>query len=142
MEFAIVAEDPALQRSDSAWDHVVSGLNVQITQQAGPAWRTQATVSAYSTAELVPETAIPIVVMRSPANDVEGCHKADGRRASAVVRWSKDGGWSVAASHEIIETMVDPSLDATRDGPDPQGSSQTVKFLVEVCDPCAEWPTP
>jgi hypothetical protein len=137
MEFAIVAEDSALQRGDPAWDHVVSGLNVQITQQAGPAWQIQATVSAYSAPELVPETAIPIIIMRSPANDVEGCHKTDSGRASAVVRWSGDGAWSVAASHEIIETMVDPSLDDMRDGPDPQGGSEAVKFLVEVCDPCA-----
>jgi hypothetical protein len=137
MEFAIVAEDPDLQRSDPAWDHVVSALNVQITQQAGPAWKIQATVSSYASPGLVPTTATPIVIMQSPANDVEGCHKTDGARASAVVRWSGDGGWSVAASHEIIETMVDPSLDATRDGPDPQGGSQTVQFLVEVCDPCA-----
>jgi hypothetical protein len=138
MEFAIVPESPALQQGDPAWDLVVSALNVQVTQHAAPAWNLQATVSSYASPELVPVGAIPIVIMKSPQGGVEGCHKWQSGQGSAVVSWAPNGDWSVAASHEIIETLVDPTLEATKTGPDPDSAagSGTVEFLVEVCDPC------
>lgn len=137
MEFAVVPEDSALQQGDPAWDDVIHALNIQAAQQAGPAWNVQAVVNAYARPELVPSTAIPVVVMRTPDNGVEGCHKWDGASASAVVRWAADGAWAVAASHEIVETLVDPTLASMKPGPDPGGSGNTVSFLMEVCDPCA-----
>jgi len=137
VEFAVIAEDPNLRQADPAWDRVVSGLNVQITQHAAPAWGKSATVNSYSSAATVPATAIPIVVMKSPPPGMEGCHRWQNDQASAIVRWRAGGAWSVAASHEIIETLVDPTLAATRPGLDPQGSGVTVDCLVEVCDPCA-----
>lgn len=140
MEFAVIAEDPKLRQADPAWDHVVSALNVQVTQHAGPAWNKWATVSTYSSAAAAPPAAIPVVVMKSPPPGVEGCHHWQDGKASAVVRWRAGGAWSVAASHEILETLIDPSLSATRPGLDPAGSSAIVDCLLEVSDPCAGQP--
>jgi hypothetical protein len=137
MEFAIIPDDPTLRQADPAWDHVVSALNVQVTQHAGPAWSKSATVSGYSSPAAAPANAIPVVVMKSPPPGVEGCHRWQDDKASAVVRWRANGAWSVAASHEILETLVDPSLAETRPGPDPAGSSAIVDCLLEVSDPCA-----
>jgi hypothetical protein len=137
MEFAVVPEDPGIKQNDAMWDSVVSALNIQVTQQAAPAWRLQATVSTYTNASSVPAGATPIVIMKSPPASVEGCHRWKDDQASAVVRWQPDGAWSIAASHEIIETLVDASLAATRRGPNPNGNAGLVDFLLEVCDPCA-----
>lgn len=136
MEFAVVPEDPALAQNDPAWNHVVSALNIQAAQHAAPAWGLQATVSAFSAPALVPSGFIPVVVMRAPPSGVEGCHKWQNDLPSIVVHWAPDGAWSVAASHEIVETLVDPTLASVRQGPDPEGTAASVDFLVEVCDPC------
>jgi hypothetical protein len=137
MEFAVVPEDPAIRQSDAAWDHVISALNIQVTQQAALAWKLQAIVSTYASPAAAPPSATPIVIMKSPPPNVEGCHRWKDNQASAVVRWRPNGAWSVAASHEIVETLVDPSLAATKRGPNPNGESGLVDFLLEVCDPCA-----
>jgi hypothetical protein len=137
MEFAVVPEDPSIRQSDATWDRVISALNSQVTQQVGPAWRLQAFVSTYASPTAAPTSATPIVIMRSPPPDVEGCHRWKDNKASAVVRWRPNGAWSLAASHEIVETLVDPSLGATKRGPNPSGESGLVDFLLEVCDPCA-----
>jgi hypothetical protein len=137
MEFAVVPEDPAIKQSDAAWDHVISALNIQVTQQVAPAWQLQATVSSYASPAAAPSSAIPIVIMKSPPPNVEGCHRWKDNQASAVVRWHPNGAWSVAASHEIVETLVDSTLAATKRGPNPNGAPGLVDFLVEICDPCA-----
>jgi hypothetical protein len=137
MEFAVIAGDPNLRQSDPAWDRVVSALNMQIAHQAAPTWGKSATVSSYGSAAAVPASATPIVVLKSPPPGVEGCHRWQNNQASAIIRWRAGGAWSVAASHEIIETLADPALAATRPGLDPQGTGASVDCLLEVCDPCA-----
>lgn len=54
----------------------------------------------------------------------------------AVVQYQPDTMWSLAASHEAIEMLLDPLGANFRQGPDPRGSGKQVNFLLEVCDPC------
>ena len=141
-QFAVIAEDPKIRLQDAFWDEVVAALNIQASQHVAKGWTLSATVASYPNAGAVPATAIPIVVMEKPDNGVLGCHQWKDGHASAVVRWEANGAWSVAASHEIIETIIDPTLQLMRPGPNPRGGDAAstfpiVNFLVEACDPCA-----
>jgi hypothetical protein len=52
------------------------------------------------------------------------------------VRYEDDLRWSLTASHECLELIVDPSLDRMVPGPSPEDAGLQVDFLVEICDPC------
>ena len=43
--------------------------------------------------------------------------------------------WSLTASHEMCEMLVDPSGDKQATGNSPKPGQERVSFLVEVCDP-------
>jgi hypothetical protein len=137
VQFAVVAKDPTLRQKDPLWDHVVAALNIQASQHVAQAWAKSGTVASYPTPESVPELAVPVVVVDKPDDGIEGCHIYDKGKASAVVRWQPGGAWSVAASHEIVEMLIDPTLQTMMPGPDPQGRTANVNFLLEACDPCA-----
>jgi hypothetical protein len=44
--------------------------------------------------------------------------------------------WSLAASHEVMEMLADPTGMHFVAGDAPTAESNRVEFLVEVCDPC------
>src|SRR5207302_3465332 len=48
------------------------------------------------------------------------------------------GDWSVTASHEMLEMLVDPLGHTFKHGPDidPASDGHNVGYLVEVGDPC------
>jgi len=46
--------------------------------------------------------------------------------------------WTLLASHECIEMLVDPSGNRQVSGPSPMQGQGEVGYLVEVCDPCAD----
>jgi hypothetical protein len=45
-------------------------------------------------------------------------------------------GWSVAASHEILELLADPSGNRLIAAAHPMDANERVRYLVEICDPC------
>src|SRR5690242_18248159 len=79
-------------------------------------------------------------------DDVEGAagiHEDDRGQPFAVVSYGPS--WSLAASHECLEMLVDPFGKTLRTGPvptidgkPPLGGSSPVEFLVEICDPCED----
>jgi hypothetical protein len=46
-----------------------------------------------------------------------------------------DGCWSMTASHESLELLIDPTGNLTLRAPSVQDSTRNVLYLVEVCDP-------
>jgi len=47
---------------------------------------------------------------------------------------SNGDDWSVTLSHEALELILDPNVNALVIGPDPEGSNDTVLHTYEVCD--------
>lgn len=145
--------------------NVAAALQAQVVSDFGPVWGIAAVVSAFATLEDLPPGYLPLVVT---TNDLprhrRGFHLMMGGLPFGIVRYDdKDGGWTVAASHELLEMLCDPFAQRTALGPSlsdnkndqltaagkggdrviegdtnpyvPQGF---VNYLVEVCDPCEE----
>jgi phosphatidylserine/phosphatidylglycerophosphate/cardiolipin synthase-like enzyme len=117
---------------------VANALNIQVSRDVAPIWNVQATVEAVPDAKSIPVGMWPIFIVDTL--DVGGVHKTRHRQPYALVEAGDT--WSLAASHECIEMLVDPSGDrlvtssslevvdnAVQDG------LEKFEYLVEVCDP-------
>ena len=126
--------------SFAAIQRVAAALDTQMKRDLAPIWAIDATVEAIVDPGRIPAGMLPIFVMDATPNNVGGLHTDNDGRAFAVVLVSRD--WGLAASHECIELLIDPTgnrmqdgiglqvtAGATQDGPD------RVRFLVEACDP-------
>lgn len=149
----------ALVRYDTG-DHVDRGtflrvaaaLQVQLTRDFTPVWGTPAVVSAFESLEDVPPASIPLLIVKPGTLEprFHGFHVTEGDQAIALIEGGP--GWSLAASHELLEMVCDPagerkvpgeSLKDSADSSEltplarryraPQGE---VSYLVEVSDPC------
>jgi hypothetical protein len=113
---------------------VGAALQKQATRDLGPEWGVSATISTFATLEDVPTDYWPIVVR----DDIEvsgaaGVHEDDQGQPFALVQFSP--GWSLTASHEMCEMLVDPRGVKVIAGQSPKPGQHRVNFLVEVCDP-------
>lgn len=131
--------------------HVAAALQKQVIRDLAPCWGVSATVAPFLELEQVPPGYWPVVLVEEPLMLARrGVHFASGARPFALVTMSDS--WSLTASHELLELLVDPwgnwtlsgrSLYSDRERDDetddregdtePQGQ---VEYLVEVCDPC------
>lgn len=134
-DFALVPEDSTVVHPDEL-AVVGAAINLQLAQHVGPAWSKQGTVSTFGSPALVPEKFIPVVVVRD-AKNMAGCHSDRNGIKAAIVQYLPDWEWSAAASHEIIETLIDPTFQELVPAIAIQGTHRTVQYLREVCDPCA-----
>jgi hypothetical protein len=113
--------------------HVARALQTQVDRDFGPAWGARARVTA--AVEGVPPGAWPMYLVDSPDAGY-GIHLDDGGMPFAEVGAGE--GWTLAASHLLLEMIADPRGDRLVEGPG-IGSHLThrrVRYLVEVCDPC------
>ena len=114
--------------------HVAHALQTQVDRDFGPAWGARARVAA-ATAQGVPPGAWPIYLVDSPDAGF-GIHLDDGGTPFAEVGAGE--GWTLGASHLLLELIADPFGDRLMNGPG-FGSCFTrrrVRYLVEVCEPC------
>lgn len=117
---------------------VASAIQIQLFRDIAPAWQISATCTPFPSLADVPSNHWMVFV----AADADGNAGFHSGRAHpelppcAVVQYKPELEWSIAASHEIIEMLVDPRGDRLFRGPDPQDFSKQVEFLAEVCDPC------
>jgi hypothetical protein len=114
---------------------VSAALQRQATRDLFPIWNVKATVDAFSSPADVPPDYWKITVMdKIPAKGAAGFHLDSHGQPFADVQWSPT--WSLTASHECLEMLVDPFGHQLAAGPSPIASQGRVTFLVEVCDPC------
>jgi hypothetical protein len=113
---------------------VAAALQKQVMRDVAPIWGLQATVDSFATLEDMPLGYWPIIVLDDIGQpDAAGIHKDDAGQPMALVQFSD--GWSITASHEAIEMLVDPSGDRLAEGQSPKPGQERVEFLVEPCDP-------
>jgi hypothetical protein len=143
----------------SVFLQVAAAVQKQVTRDFTPAWGLPATVDAFADIESVPSDYHLVVVFGDPAELADRLEFAIGAEAAARLIDLFDGeqlagihlneftrqpfalvdgspGWSVTASHEVLEMIADPfgnRLIAAAMADDP---NRRVNYLLEVCDPC------
>ena len=130
---ALVSEAPQVSLADLL--PVGAALQKQVTRDLGPVWGIQATVDCFARLEDVPPGYWPVTVITNPPGAVQGgIHEDKAGQPFALVPAAPD--WSLSASHEVMEMLVDPFSRRTVPGQSPMPGQNRVDFLVEVSDPC------
>ena len=121
-----------------------AALNIQVTRDLPQFWPVQATVQYLPHATKVPAGVWPVQLVPSLPPPEGGFHLTKNNQPYAkVIATPDDDSWTIDASHETIEMLVDPSgnkmqsstsIEISGDGV-VDGTSQ-FNYLVEACDPC------
>jgi hypothetical protein len=117
---------------------VAGALNEQVQADIAPAWKVAATVGAYPSA---PQGTWRMELHETiEVAEAAGFHADDRGQPFAMIALS-GGDWTVTASHELVEMLVDPfgsRLHTAAALSGWEGSSTRVKYLMEPGDPCEE----
>ena len=117
---------------------VAAAISRQLARDLRNHWDVAGIVVPFPDADDAPGDAWQILVVED-AGGRGGMHSVPAHSSEpviAIVQYQRDTMWSMAASHEAIEMLLDPLGASFMAGPDPRGSGKEVKFLMEVCDPC------
>ena len=130
---ALVSEAPEVTPADLMT--VGAALQKQVTRDLSPLWEIEATVDCFGRLEDVPNGYWPVTVISNPPGAVQGGIHED-RLGQPFALVPATPGWSLSASHEVMEMLVDPFSRRTAAGPSPMPGQGRVDFLVEISDPC------
>jgi hypothetical protein len=113
---------------------VAAALQRQATRDFGPVWDVAATVDVFPSLADVPIGYWPMIVRTDiEVEGADGIHLDEHNQPFALITYSDS--WSLTASHEMCEMIVDPGASKMVPGPSPKPDQGRVSFLVEVCDP-------
>lgn len=122
-----------LEADELLW--VAAALQTQVVRDLSPIWEVSAVVSPFLSLEDVPSGYLPIAIVDAELpRDEHGFHLAIGGPPFAVVQYR--AGWSLGASHELIEMLCDASGERTMSAPSLRPTQGQVEYFLEVCDPC------
>lgn len=129
----VLVDGTAQQRVHGELSAVAKALTTQVERDFSAAWATSAVVTSGTR---VPAGAWPIRVLDQLPMPAGGVHLDKNHKPYADVLYSPE--WTVAASHELLEMLVDPFGHRFVRGPDidPDSDGHPVDYLVEVADPC------
>lgn len=121
-------------------------LNLQVTRDLPQFWPVSATVVYLPSPRKVPVGVWPVQLVRELPPG-EGGYHADKHKQpySKVIASPDDNTWTIDASHEILEMLVDPYGNRMQSsvaieivgGKIEDGTGQ-YGYLVEACDPCED----
>jgi hypothetical protein len=115
---------------------VAAAIQKQAARDLSPIWEINATVDVFARLEDVP-VGYWSVIVRDDIQDASaaGIHEDENGQPFALVTSSADiNVWSITASHEALEMLVDPSGNRLV-AADSKAQGRRVNYLVEVCDP-------
>jgi hypothetical protein len=124
---------------------VAQALNIQVTRDLPQFWTVQATVIYLPNPRRIPAGVWPAMLVDNLPPGEGGVHLDKNNQPYAKIVASPDSdGWTIAASHEVVEMLVDPSgnrLQTSRsieivDGNKIEDGPSEFQYLVEACDPC------
>ena len=123
---------------------VAAALNVQVSRDLPQFWPIQATVRYLPDATKVPVGVWPVQLVKQLPPGEGGFHTNKHNQPFAKVIASPDSDeWTIDASHETLEMLVDPSgnkLQSSQSieivGANIQDGTGEFEYLVEACDPC------
>jgi hypothetical protein len=115
---------------------VSAALQKQASRDLAPIWDISSTVDAFAKLEDVPDGYWPMIIKDNIGIAAAGVHEDPDGQPFALISAADDiNEWSLTASHEMCEMLVDPSGDKQVSGDSPMPGQGRVSFLVEVCDP-------
>lgn len=125
-------------------EDAAASLNVQVIRDLPQYWPVKATVRYLSDPDSVPVGVWPVFLVASLPPGEGGVHlDSNNQPYSLVIGTPENDEWTVDASHEAIEMLVDPGgnkLQASRaieiSGGGVQDAAGEFDYLVEACDPC------
>lgn len=135
---------------------VAAVLQMQLTRDFTPVWGIPAVVSPFASLRDVPPGCLPLVIVEPGAlhSPDHAFHQTVSGRPIGLVEGG--AGWSLPASHELLEMVCDPYGkltvlgDSIADDVSAPGwetwvthkaqraKQGQVAYLVEVCDPCQD----
>jgi hypothetical protein len=117
---------------------VAQALQIQLDRDFTPVWGVAANVIAFDRGEKVPSSYWPMRIVDQPVGGL-GIHLDRNHHPYAQIMAADD--WSITASHEMLEMLVDPYGQKFLSAPDidPHSDHHQVRYLVEVGDPCEMW---
>jgi hypothetical protein len=123
---------------------VAAALNVQVTRDLPQFWPVQASVQYLADSDKVPSGVWPVKLVASLPPGEGGFHlDKNNQPYSKVIASPDDDSWSIDASHETLEMLVDPAGNRMQSALAIEISGGTIKngsgqfnYLVEACDPC------
>jgi hypothetical protein len=111
---------------------VCAAIQKQIIRDFTPVWTIEATIDPFPRPQDVPVGYWPIYIVDTFQGG--GQHRTRHHQPFGLV--AAGSTWSLAASHEALEMLVDPGGDRLVAGDSPIEAQGRVEFLLEVCDPC------
>jgi hypothetical protein len=130
--------DPELMQA------VAAALTIQVTRDLTQFWNVQATVTYQPNTAKIPAGVWPVFLVKSLPPGEGGFHLDKHNQPYAeVIASSQSDEWTIDASHETVEMLVDPSGNRLQNSTSIQiqngkivdGTDQFA-YLVEACDPC------
>ena len=123
---------------------VAAALNVQVSQHLTQYWTVQASVQYLPNHKRIPSGVWPVRLVTSLPPGEGGFHlDKNNQPYSKVIATPGDDSWSIDASHETIEMLVDPAGNRMQSSVSIEIAGNTVQdgtgqfsYLVEACDPC------
>jgi hypothetical protein len=115
-------------------DSVAEALQTQLDRDFTPVWGVRALVQAIERTHAVPHGAWPMCILDKSDAGL-GVHLDNHGKPFAEIQAGTD--WTITASHEMLEMLVDPlgkKLMSDKDI-DPASDGHQVQYLVEVGDP-------
>lgn len=141
----IVIVDQTKKIDPTLLHNAALALNHQVTQDLPQYWSgISANVSSAPSVGSLPANAWPVFLVKTLPPGEGGFHMDKHNQPYAkVIGTPDDPTWTIDASHEIIEMLVDPngnrmqtSQAITIDGNNVVDAPGTFDYLVEACDPC------
>jgi hypothetical protein len=119
MMTTIAIKNQSTVLTDTQVQTAVTALQIQVTRDWAPVWRTTATLVFLNKTQAVPAGAWPIYVLDT--SDVSGALGYHDELASGVPYgriFAKDAAkygysWTVTLSHELLEMLCDPNINLT-----------------------------
>jgi hypothetical protein len=121
-----------------------AALNIQVTRDLPQYWPVNATVSYLPDHRNIPQGYWPVQLVKTLPPGEGGFHMtAHNQPYSKVIATPGSNEWTVDASHETIEMLVDPNGNRLQTSTSIEISGGKIgdggarfEYLVEACDPC------
>ncbi|HMD20908.1 MAG TPA: hypothetical protein VKH40_11325 [Alloacidobacterium sp.] len=125
---------------------VAAALNIQVTRDLPQFWNVTATVMYLPNPHKVPAGVWPVQLVKTLPPGEGGFHLDKHKQPYAkVIASPKNEGWTIAASHETLEMLVDPYGNRVQSSVAIEIKNKKIVdgtgqygYLVEACDPCED----
>jgi hypothetical protein len=128
-DIALLSESASLPFAALA--PVAAAISKQTSRDVAPLWHVSGTLTAFPNAAAVPVGFYPVTIQDNiDQPGAAGFHTDANNQPYALIQYESD--WSVTASHEVLEMLVDPWGNRLYPG---VVAGKRVQILEEICDP-------